>query len=128
MKLNPSPEVLAEENYRIENGSESLVTYLELATSKIVLIKHHDAEIYRVVDIETLVESEVEPSEFRRRFTFCLLPDDMVFYFGNETSVEAAKRQLELIEVARKKCLQDAEAHARELNGYHTMLASRGRS
>ena len=118
MKLNPSPEVLAEENYRIEHGSESLSTYIELATSKIVLLKHHDAEMYRVVDIETLAESEAEPSEFRRQFAFCLPPDDMVFYFGNEASVEAAKRKLGLIEVARKKCLQDAEAH----------LASQGRS
>lgn len=104
MNPNPSKTELDEENYQVEHGSKSLAPFIDYATSRLVVIKHHDAEKVEVVDVEPLGERVIDAKEFEAGFGLCIL-DEMVFYSGNQQAIDGATRTLGLIDAARKYCL-----------------------
>lgn len=104
MNLKPSKAELDEESYQVEHGSKSLAPFVDHATSRLVVVKHHDAERVLLVDVEPLGERVVDAKEFETGFGLFVL-DEMVFYSGNQEAIESATRTLGLIESAMKYCL-----------------------
>lgn len=104
MNPNPSKAELDEENYQVEHGSKSLAPFIDLATFRLVVIKHHDAEKVLVVDVEPVRERVIDTKQFEGGFSLFIL-DEMVFYSGNQHAIDGATRTLRLIDAARKFCL-----------------------
>lgn len=104
MNPNASKSELDRESYQVDHGAKSLAPYIDCATSRLVVVKHHDAEKVLVVDVEPLVERAIGAKEFEIEFSMFIL-DEMVFYSGNLEAIEGANRILGLIDSARKYCL-----------------------
>jgi hypothetical protein len=98
--------------YRAPHGIKSLTPFIDLATSTLIVVKHHDTQAVQVVDIGSLNERVVVPVDFDSKF--CIFSqDETVFYLGNKAAIENATQLMESVDAAIKYCLS-SEAQPNE--------------